>query len=207
MPKVNVVNTQAQTVGEIELNDTVFAAEVKPHLHWEVVKNQMANRRAGTHSTKTRATVHGTTKKVYRQKGTGNARHGSRKSPVFVHGGIAHGPHPRDYSYTVPKKVRRAALRSAISLRLAQGELVVVDQFAMNAPKTKEVAGALARLNANKALIVTAAEQSALHLSIRNLQSAKYIRAEGVNVYDVLKYDKLVLTVDAAKALEQRLGD
>lgn len=207
MPKVNVVNTQAQTVGEIELNDTVFAAEVKPHLHWEVVKNQMANRRAGTHATKTRATVHGTTKKVYRQKGTGNARHGSRKSPVFVHGGIAHGPHPRDYSYTVPKKVRRAALRSAISLRLAQGELVVVDQFAMNAPKTKEVAGALARLNANKALVVTAAEQSALHLSIRNLQSAKYIRAEGVNVYDVLKYDKLVLTVDAAKALEQRLGD
>lgn len=207
MPKVNVLNTQAQTVGEIELADDVFAAEVKPHLHWEVVKNQLANRRAGTHSTKTRTTVHGSTKKTYRQKGTGNARHGSRKSPVFVHGGIAHGPHPRDYSYNVPKKVRRAALRSAISLRLAQGELVVVDQFALTTPKTKDVVGALARLNANKALVVTATEHGALHLSIRNVQTAKYIRAEGVNVYDVLKYDKLVLTVDAAKALEQRLGD
>lgn len=207
MPKVNVLNTQAQTVGELELADEVFAAEVKPHLHWEVVKNQLANRRAGTHSTKTRMNVHGTTKKAVRQKGSGGARHGSRKSPIYVGGGVAHGPHPRDYSYTVPKKVRRAALCSALSLRLQQGELVVLDDFSLSAPKTKEVVGTLSRLGANKALVVTASENGNLHLSIRNLQHAKYIRAEGVNVYDVLKYDRLVLTVDAAKALVARLGD
>ena len=151
--------------------------------------------------------VHGTTKKAVRQKGSGGARHGSRKSPIFVGGGVAHGPHPRDYSYTVPKKVRRAALCSALSLRLQQGELVVLDDFSMSAPKTKEVAGTLTRLGATKALVVTAGENGNLHLSIRNLQHAKYIRAEGVNVYDVLKYDRLVLTVDAAKALVERLGD
>jgi large subunit ribosomal protein L4 len=206
MPSVSIVNTQAQTVGEIELSDVVFGAEIKPHLHWEVVKNQLANRRAGTHSTKTRANVHGTTKKLGRQKGGGGARHGSKKSPIFVGGGTAHGPHPRDYSYTVPKKVRRAALCSALSLRLKQGELVVVDQFAMSTPKTKEAVAILGRLGANKSLVVTATEQGALHLSIRNLPTHKYIRAEGVNVYDVLKYDKLVLTVDAAKALEERLA-
>lgn len=206
MPTMTVVNTQAQPVGEIELSDEIFAAEVKPHLHWEVVKNQLANRRAGTHSTKTRTTVHGTSKKTYRQKGTGNARHGSRKSPIFVHGGIAHGPHPRDYSYKTPKKVRRAALCSALSLRLAQGELVVVDAFNMSSPKTKEAAATLSRLGASNALVVTRNEEGTLHLSLRNLQTAKYIRAEGVNVYDVLKYDRLVLTVDAAKALEERLG-
>ncbi|MBM4341982.1 MAG: 50S ribosomal protein L4 [Deltaproteobacteria bacterium] len=206
MPTMNVLNTQAQVVGEIELSDDVFAAEVKPFLHWEVVRNQLANRRQGTHSTKTRTTVHGTTRKTYKQKGSGNARHGSRKSPIFVHGGIAHGPHPRDYSYSTPKKVRRAALRSALSLRYANGELVVVDAFGMGAPKTKEAAATLARLGASNALVVTRHEESHLHLSIRNLPTAKYIRAEGVNVFDVLKYDRLVLSVDAAKALEERLG-
>ena len=206
MPTMNVLNTQAQAIGEIELADAVFAAEIKPHLHWEVVKGQLANRRAGTHSVKTRTTVHGTTKKTYKQKGSGNARHGSRKSPIFVHGGIAHGPHPRDYSYTIPKKVRRAALCSALSLRFTNGELMVLDAFAMAAPKTKEAAAVLGRLGAPNALIVTRDEETSLHKSIRNLPTAKYIRAEGVNVYDVLKYDRLILTVDAAKALEVRLG-
>jgi large subunit ribosomal protein L4 len=206
MPKVNIVNTQAQTVGEIELADEIFAAEIKPHLHWEVVRNQLANRRAGTHSVKTRATVNGSTRKAYKQKGTGNARHGSSKSPIYVGGGIAHGPHPRDYSYVVPKKVRRSALRSVLSLRLSTGDLIVVDSWAPAGPKTKEAAATLTRFGSQKALVVTAAEVESLHKSIRNLQQAKYIRAEGVNVYDVLKYDKLVLTVDAAKALEERLS-
>ncbi len=206
MPTMNVLNTQAQAIGEIELADAVFAAEIKPYLHWEVVKGQLANRRAGTHSVKTRTTVHGTTRKTYKQKGSGNARHGSRKSPIFVHGGIAHGPHPRDYSYTIPKKVRRAALCSALSLRLSQGELIVLDGFAMDKPRTKEAVAVLGRLGAPNALVVTRNEEQSLHLSIRNVQSAKYIRAEGVNVYDVLKYDRLVLTVDGAKALEERLA-
>jgi len=206
MPTVTIVNTQGQSIGELSLSDAVFGAEVKPHLHWEVVKGQLANRRQGTHSTKTRTTVHGTTKKTYRQKGSGNARHGSRKSPIFVHGGVAHGPHPRDYSYTIPKKVRRAALCSALSTRAANGELVVVDAFAFERPRTKEAAATLVRLGAPNALVVTRGEEANLHRSIRNLPTAKYIRAEGVNVYDVLKYDRLVLTVEGAKALEERLG-
>lgn len=206
MPKVNIVNVQAQPVGEIELSDVVFGAEIKPYLHWEIVRNQLANRRAGTHSTKTRAIVHGTTKKALRQKGSGGARHGSKKAPIFRGGGVAHGPHPRDYSYKVPKQVRRAALCSALSTRVAAGHIVIVDNFGLATPKTKEAAAILARLNANKSLIVSATEDSGLHLSVRNLKSAKYIRAEGVNVYDVLKYDTLVLTVDAVKALEERLG-
>ena len=206
MPKFSILNTQAQPVGEIELADAVFAAEVKPYLHWEIVRNQLATRRAGTHSVKTRATVSGTTKKALKQKGSGGSRHGSTKAPIYVGGGVAHGPHPRNYAYTVPKKVRQAALRSAISTRAAGGDLLVIDQFNFAKPQTKEASAILGRLGAGKALIVTADEQANLHLSVRNLQFAKYIRAEGVNVYDVLKYDKLVLTVDAAKALETRLA-
>lgn len=206
MPKFSILNTQAQPVGEIELADAVFAAEVKPYLHWEIVRNQLASRRAGTHSVKTRATVSGTSKKALKQKGSGGARHGSTKAPIYVGGGVAHGPHPRNYAYTVPKKVRQAALRSALSTRAASGDLLVIDQFNFAQPKTKEAFAILGRLGAGKALIVTADEQKNLHLSVQNLQYAKYIRAEGVNVYDVLKYDKLVLTVDAAKALETRLA-
>lgn len=204
--KVSIVNAQAQSVGEIELSDTVFAAEVKPHLHWEVVRNQLANRRAGTHSTKTRTTVSGTTKKALRQKGTGGSRHGSKKAPIYVGGGIAHGPHPRDYSYVMPKQVRRAALCSALSHRAQAGDLVVIDDFGLKTPRTQEAAATLVRLGTPKALVVTGVEHETLHKSVRNLKFAKYIRAEGVNVFDVLKYDKLVLTVEGARALEERLG-
>jgi large subunit ribosomal protein L4 len=204
--KLNVLNEQGQPVGEIDVADDVFGAEVKPHLHWEVVKNQLANRRAGTHDTKTRAEVHFSTKKIYKQKGSGNARHGSRKSPIFRKGGVAFGPHPRSYAYNVPKKVRRLALCSAISTRVRNGEIVVVQAFGFAEAKTKQAAAMLQGFGAQKALVVTADEHQNLHLSIRNLPSAKYIRAEGVNVYDVLKYDRLVLSVDAVRALERRLG-
>ena len=205
MPTVPILNTNAQSVGELELDEAVFGAEIKPHLHWEVVKYQLAKRRQGTHATKTRSHVRGSTKKIYRQKGTGNARHGARKAPIFRGGGVAHGPHPRDYSYTVPKKVRRAALCSALSTRAKGGDVIVLDTWSPAAPKTREAAATLRRLGADKALFVDATENKNLHLSIRNLPSAKYIRVEGVNVYDVLKYDKLVLTVDAAQALSERL--
>ncbi len=206
MATFKMYNQSAQEVGEIELTDEVFGAEIKPHLHWEVVKMQRANRRAGTHSTKTRAEVKGSTKKIYRQKGTGNARHGAKKAPIFVGGGVAHGPKPRDYSYTVPKKVRAAALRSAISTRAAGGDVIVLDGLNYDTPKTKAAAKLLSSLNASNALVVLPAEDGGVHKSFRNLPAAKYIRAEGVNVYDVLKYEKLVLTADAARALEQRLG-
>lgn len=206
MPKFSILNTQAQPVGEIDLADAVFAAEMKPYLHWEIVRNQLAGRRAGTHSVKTRANVSGTTKKALKQKGSGGARHGSTKAPIYVGGGVAHGPHPRNYSYTVPKKVRAAALRSALTTRASAGDLLVIDAFGFQKPQTKEASLMLNRLGANKALIVTADEHANLHLSVRNLKTSKYIRAEGVNVFDVLKYDKLILTVDAAKALETRLA-
>ncbi len=206
MANFKLYNQSAQEVGEIELADAVFGAEVKPHLHWELVKMQRANRRAGTHSTKTRAEVKGSTKKIYRQKGTGNARHGARKAPIFVGGGRAHGPKPRDYSYTVPKKVKAAALRSALSARAESGDLIVLDGLSFDTPKTKQGAATLAKLGASNALVVVPAEDNNVHMSIRNLHKVKYIRAEGVNVYDVLKYEKLVLTADAARALELRLG-
>ena len=206
MPKLQVINKQAQAVGEIELADGIFAAPIKPHLHWEVVRNQLANRRQGTHATKTRGTVHGATRKALRQKGTGGARHGSRKAPIYRGGGVAHGPQPRDYSYSVPKKVSRAALRSALSTRCGGGDMVVLDSFDLDRPRTAEAAEVLARLGLAKVLVVTDNENAILHLSLRNLRTAKYIRAEGINVFDVLKYDKLLLTVDAARALEQRLA-
>lgn len=206
MPTVNIHNTNGEVVGSLELSDAVFGADVKPHLHWEIVKAQLAARRQGTHATKTRANVSGTTAKTYRQKGTGNARHGSRKAPTFVGGGVSHGPQPRSYAYKVPKKVRRAALCSALSTRVQNGELILVDSFSFDAPKTRVAARTLSRLGANNALIVSANEDATLHLSVRNLPTVKYIRAEGVNVYDVLKYDRLVLTVESARALEARLG-
>lgn len=206
MATVNVVNVQGQTVAEIELNDDIFGAEIKPHLHWEIVRNQLANRRAGTHSTKTRTTVSGTTRKSLKQKGSGGARHGSKKAPIFVGGGIAHGPHPRNYSYVVPKQVRRAALCSALTTRAAAGDMIVVDDFHFETPRTKEAAIILARFGATKSLIVAGTENVGLHKSVRNLKLAKYIRAEGVNVFDVLKHDKLILTVEAVHALHARLG-
>ncbi|MCO4760740.1 MAG: 50S ribosomal protein L4 [Myxococcales bacterium] len=206
MASFKLYNQSAQEVGDIELTDAVFGAEVKPHLHWELVKMQRANRRAGTHSTKTRSEVKGSTKKIYRQKGTGNARHGARTAHIFVGGGVAHGPKPRDYSYTVPKKVRAAALRSALSTRAGSGDLIVVDGLSFDSPKTKEAASVLEKLGASNALVVVPTDDNNVHMSMRNLRSAKYIRAEGVNVYDILKYEKLVLTADAARALEARLG-
>jgi large subunit ribosomal protein L4 len=205
MPKITVLNMRAEAVGEIDLADEVFAAEIKPHLHWEVVRNQLANRRAGTHDTKTRGEVCFSTRKIYRQKGTGRARHGSRKSTIFVGGGKSHTPHPRDYSYVLPKKVRRAALRSAISTRCQGGDLLLLDELRFEQPRTREAAALLGRLGLGKVLVVTREENGPAHLSLRNLPKAKYIRAEGVNVFDVLKYDKLLLTVDAARALEERL--
>jgi len=206
MPTVDVINLAGSKVGSLELSDAVFGAEVKEHLYWEVVRAQLASRRAGTHQTLTRTTVSGTTKKVYRQKGTGNARHGSQKAPIMKGGGVAFGPHPRDYSYEPPKKVRRAALRSALSGRLAEGKLVVLDGFDVSEPKTKAVAGKLGGLGIGSALIVEASENQNLHLSVRNLPKVKYIRAEGVNVYDILKHESLVLTVESARALDERLA-
>jgi large subunit ribosomal protein L4 len=205
MATYEVKNLDGQKVGELELDDAVFGAEVKEHLLWEVVKYQRAKQRAGTHSTLRRSEVSGGGKKPFRQKGTGNARQGSSRSPQFVGGGRVFTPKPRDYEYAVPKKVRAGALRSALSLRAKEAKLVIVDQFALGEIKTKRVAQVLAKLAAGKVLVVDGKDNRELQLSVRNLPTAKFVAPEGVNVYDVLNHETLLLTRATALALQERL--
>jgi large subunit ribosomal protein L4 len=202
--KIDIKNLDGAKVGDLDLDDAVFGVEVNEHLLWEVVKQQQAKRRAGTHSTKRRDEVRGGGKKPYKQKGTGNARQGSTRAPHFVGGGSVFGPKPRDYSYVLPKKVMAGALRSALSLRAKEAKLVVVDGFQVEPPKTKRVAQALTKLGTDKALIVDGKNEP-LARSARNLAGAKYLAPEGLNVYDVLKYDTLVLTRSSVDAVTTRL--
>lgn len=206
MATVDVINMEGSTVGKLELSDAVFSAPVKEHLLWEVVVAQLAARRRGTACTKTRAEVQGSTRKLYRQKGTGRARAGSIRSPVFVGGGRAHGPKPRSYAQRTPKKVRRGALISAISLRLKESKMLVLDNLELSEIKTKRMAEVLKRLGVETGLIVDAKSNEHLSKSVRNLAKAKYIAPEGLNVYDVLKYKTLLLTREGVKQLEERLS-
>ena len=204
MPSIDVYNLNHDKVGEIELDDLVFAAEVKEYLFWEVVRNQLANRRAGTASTKDRGEVRGSTRKMFRQKGTGRARQGMRTVPIHRGGGVVFGPHPRDFGYKVPKKVRRAALRSALSKRLQENRLFVVQDFALDEIKTKTLTEILKRFELQSALIVDERNEN-LNKSARNLKSFKFLPVEGLNVYDVLRYDNLVLTAPSVKVIEGAL--
>jgi large subunit ribosomal protein L4 len=203
--QIDIVNIEGKKVGALELADAVFGAEVKDYLLWEVVNAQRAAKRAGTHSTKTRANVRGGGKKPYKQKGTGNARQGSTRAPNYVGGGKVFGPHPRDYSYTVPKKVRRAALACALSLRAQEKKLVVLDKLTFDAPKTKRLAGILKALGVASAVVVDGKENVQLSKSARNLPDSKYLAPEGLNVYDILDHPGLVITADAIKAIEARI--
>ena len=198
-------NTAGERVGEIALDDSVFAADVNEHLLWEVVKWQRARRRAGTHSTKTVAMVRGGGKKPYRQKGTGRARQGSTRSAQMVGGGKAFGPHPRDYDYALPRRVKKGALRSALSLRLKEAHLLVLDSFTIGEGKTQEVKKALEVLGAKSALIVDAKENKLLARGTRNLPAAKWLAPDGLNVYDVLDHEHLILTSDSARKVEAAL--
>lgn len=203
--QVDVLNMDGKKVGSIELADAVFAAPVKEHLFWEVVNAQRAAKRAGTHATKTRAHVSGGGKKPYKQKGTGNARQGSTRAPHFVGGGTVFGPKPRKYDYTVPRKVRKAALASALSLRASEKKLVVIESFTLEAPKTKTLAGVLKAVGAPSAVVVDAKENVNLSKSVKNLADAKYLAPEGLNVYDILNHPVLVVAKDALKAIEARV--
>lgn len=205
MATFDVVNLQGQKVRDIQLDDSVFAAEVKEHVLWEVVKQQLASRRQGTHSTLHRGEVRGGGKKPFRQKGTGNARQGSTRAPNHVGGAKVFSPKPRDYEYSVPKKVRQAALRSALSLRARENHLVIIEDFSFDAPKTKKAVEVLNRLGQSAALFVDAASNVNVAKSIRNLADAKFLAAEGLNTYDILKYPSLILTEKTAKAIETRL--
>ncbi len=203
--QIDIVNIEGKKVGELALLDTVFGAEVKDYLLWELVKAQQAAKRAGTHSTKTRANVRGGGKKPYKQKGTGNARQGSSRAPNHVGGGKVFGPHPRDYSYTVPKKVKRAALISALSLRAKEKKIVVVDKLTFDAPKTKRLVGILKTLGIESALLVDSKDNKNLSKSAANLPSHRYIAPEGLNVYDILRHPGLVIAADAIKKIEARV--
>jgi len=204
--QIDIVNIEGKKVGELALADAVFGAKVKEYLLWELVKAQQAAKRAGTHATKTRAHVRGGGKKPYKQKGTGNARQGSSRAPNHVGGGKVWGPHPRDYSYTVPKKVKRAALISALSLRAKEKKIVVIDKLAFDAPKTKRLAGILKTLGIASALLVDGKENKNLSKSAANLPSHRYIAPEGLNVYDILRHPGLVIAADAVKTVEARLA-
>ena len=202
--QIDIVDIQGKKVGQTALADDVFGAKVKEHLLWEVVKAQQAAKRAGTHSTKTRANVRGGGKKPFKQKGTGNARQGSNRAPNHVGGGKVFGPHPRDYSYTVPKKVRRAALACALSLRVQEKKLVIVDKLSFEAPKTKTLASILKALGVESAVVVDTKSNANLSRSARNLPDSKYLAPEGLNVYDILNHPGLVIVAGAIGEIEQR---
>lgn len=203
--QLDVVDILGKVVGQIDVADAVFAHEVKEHLLWEMVKAQRAARRAGTHDTKTRANVRGGGRKPYRQKGTGGARQGSTRSPQFVGGGVVFGPHPRSYEYTVPKKVKRAALASALSLRAQEKKIVVIDGLNFDAPKTKDMAAMLKAIGAISAVIVSSKDAVNTVKSVRNLKSSKYLPPEGLNVYDILNHETLVISKDVIRAVEGRV--
>jgi large subunit ribosomal protein L4 len=206
--KLPVYNLKRESVGEIDLSDEVFGAEVKEHLFYEVVKAQLASRRSGTKATKERSAVAGSSKKLYRQKGTGRARQGSIRAPHHSGGGMAHALEPKDWSYRPPRKVRIGALKSALSLFAKEGRLLVLDNIELGEIKTKALALTLGALQADKkSLVVDEKGNDKLVKSIRNLERHHFLPPEGVNVYDLLRHDHLIVSKAAAKALEARCLD
>jgi len=189
-----------------ELKAEIFQVALRPHLLHDAVTMQRANRRAGTAATKSKGFVRGGGKKPWKQKGTGRARAGSIRSPIWVGGGTIFGPQPRDYSYRMPKTARREALLSALSLKHKEGKIVVVDKLEMEQPKTKIMRQLLEGMNVKSALIVLPQADPSVQLSARNLPKAKVIRVEGLNVYDLLRFDHLILTAGALKLIEERLA-
>jgi large subunit ribosomal protein L4 len=194
--------------GKVELDPAVFEAQVKPHLFHAEVRRQLTRRRAGTHATKNRSAVSGGGIKPWRQKGTGRARQGSIRAPQWAGGGAVFGPVPRGHEHQLPKKVRRAALRGALSLRLSEGRLAVVDALALEAPRTKLLLDALRGLGLGDAslLLVVGEPDRTLALAARNLPRVDVLRADGLNVYDVLRHEQLLLTREALARIHERLG-
>jgi len=206
MAKFDVYDLDKKKVGELDLADAVFAGEVNEQLFYEVVKAKLASDRSGTHAVKNRSLVSGGGKKPFKQKGTGRARQGSTRASQWVGGGKAMGPKPRDYSYDVPKQVRRLALRSALALRAKEQKLLIVDKWEPGTPATKGAAAVLAKFGTPKALVVDGAGNVNLAKSVRNLAGADFLAVEGLNVYDILRHDTLILTAATAKKLEASLS-
>lgn len=207
MPKVDVIDLNNAKVGEVELADAVFGAEVNEALLYEAVRHYLAGRRAGTHKVKTRHEVAGSGKKLWKQKGTGRARMGSVRSPLWRHGGTVHGPVPRDYSYKLPRKMQLGALRSALSVQLRDGHLKIISGFQLADHKTKNFSQALRKLEANKkVLVVESAENRNLELSARNLEGVEIVRSHEVHPYHLLGAQHIFLTQDAASKLSETLA-
>jgi len=204
--KIDVVNLEAQNVGSVELSDSVFGVEVRRDLLARMVNYQLAKRRAGTHKTKQIWEVSGTTKKPYKQKGSGNARQGSLRSAQFRGGGVIFGPVVRSHAHDLPKKVRALALKIALSAKAAEGKLVILEKASVPSPKTKELVARLSKLNLANALFIDGAELDVnFALASRNLPFIDVLPSQGANVYDILRRDTLVLTKDGVQALEARL--
>lgn len=204
MPKVDVYNISGQKVGDIELNDDIFAVEVNEVAMHSAVVSMLANARQGTQSTKTRAEVSGGGRKPWRQKGTGRARHGSIRSPQWTGGGVALGPKPRSYSFTLPKKVRRLALKSALTSKVNDKNIIVLDDLKLEAIKTKEMVNILNNLKVDStALIVLPEVDRNVVLSARNIEGVKTATANSINTYDILKYNKFIVTKEAVSRIEE----
>jgi large subunit ribosomal protein L4 len=204
MPKVAMYDMHGAQVGEIDLSDSVFGIKPNEAVMFDFVKMQLANKRVGTASTKTRAEVRGGGKKPWRQKGTGRARAGSSRNPVWKGGGIVFGPKPRDYSYKLPKKVRRLAMKSALSSKVIDNNIIIVDQLDFAEPKTKLMVQTLQALNVGKkTLLVTANKDGNVIKSARNIPGVKPLGADSINVYDVLKHETLLMTRDAVARVEE----
>ena len=205
MPVIDVQNVKGKQISQVELADDVFSVPVKSSVLHEVVTMQLANRRSGTASVKHRSDVRGSGRKLFRQKGTGRARRGDVKSPLLRGGGVVFGPDGRNYTQKATKKVRKLALKMALSSKLVDKELMVLDQFELDQIKTKEFVDVLSKLKLRNALIVTDKQNEHLELSSRNVPDVKVLRSEGLNVYDILKYRTLVLLEPAVKNIEGRL--
>ncbi|NLM74310.1 MAG: 50S ribosomal protein L4 [Clostridiaceae bacterium] len=204
MPKVDVYNIKGQKVGDINLSDEIFAVEVNPVAMHSAVVNILANARQGTQSTKTRAEVRGGGRKPWRQKGTGRARQGSIRSPQWMGGGVALGPKPRSYRYTLPKKVKRLALKSALTTKVLENDIIVLDDLKLDAIKTKEMVKVLDNLNVDSsALIVLPEVDKNVVLSARNLQNVKTATTNTINTYDILRFNKFIVTKDAVAKIEE----
>ena len=202
--KFDVVDTKNAKVGQIELDDSVFGAVVREHLFWEVVKMERANARRGTHSTKTVSEVKGSTKKPYKQKGTGRARHGTNYAMNMRGGGVVFGPKPRDYSYQVPKKAVAQAVRCALSKRREENRLHVVRGWEPSAPKTKDAAAVLSGFGVQRALVVDFPQNENLARSVNNLPEAKFLSVEELNLVDLLQFDDLFVSEQAAERLNEK---
>ena len=203
MPTVGLFNKEGKQVGDFQLNENIFAVEVNENAMHQVVVALLANKRQGTQSAKTRAEVRGGGIKPWRQKGTGRARQGSIRAPQWIKGGIVFAPKPRDYRMAIPKSMKRVAMRSALSTKVQDGQMVVVEDLAFDSIKTKNVVNMLKAMEAKKTLIITAESNEVVYKSARNIEGVAVIPANNINVYDLLKFEKVVMTKDAVSKIEE----